>query len=83
MVYSNYTVIWSTGLNAGNVLTQALFSTSHYDTTSETEIITTVGIPTEVIRRSEEEETTAAVHSLQALKEECMESNVLDEKKFN
>ncbi|KAK6112892.1 GATA zinc finger family protein [Brugia pahangi] len=71
------------GLNAGNVLTQALFSTSHYDTTSETEIITTVGIPTEVIRRSEEEETTAAVHSLQALKEECMESNVLDEKKFN
>ncbi|EJW83754.1 GATA zinc finger family protein [Wuchereria bancrofti] len=70
------------GLNANNVLSQALFSTNHYDTTSETEIITTIGIPTEVIRRSEEEETTAAVHSLQTLKEECVESNVLDEK-FN
>ncbi|EFO27581.1 GATA zinc finger family protein [Loa loa] len=63
------------GLNANNVLSQSLFSTNHYDTTSGTEMITTVGIPTEVIRRSEEEETTAAVHSLQVLKEECVEPN--------
>ncbi|CAG9535868.1 unnamed protein product [Cercopithifilaria johnstoni] len=71
------------GLNMNNVLSQSIFSTNHYDTTSETEIITTVGIPTEVIRRSEEEETTAAVHSLQALKEECLEANILNDKKFN
>uniref|UniRef100_A0A0R3RJL6 GATA-type domain-containing protein n=1 Tax=Elaeophora elaphi TaxID=1147741 RepID=A0A0R3RJL6_9BILA len=71
------------GLNTSNVLSQSIFPTSHYDTASETEMITTVGIPTEVIRRSEEEETTAAVHSLQTLKEECLETNVLDDKKFN
>ncbi|MCP9264966.1 GATA zinc finger family protein [Dirofilaria immitis] len=67
-------------LNANNVLSESLFSTNHYDTSSETELVTTVGIPTEVIRRSEEEETAAAVHSLQALKEECLESNILDDK---
>uniref|UniRef100_A0A8R1TR70 GATA-type domain-containing protein n=1 Tax=Onchocerca volvulus TaxID=6282 RepID=A0A8R1TR70_ONCVO len=71
------------GLNESNALSQSLFSTNHYDTASETEIITTVGIPTEVIRRSEEEETAAAVHSLQVLKEECLESNILDDKKCN
>ncbi|KAM3727340.1 Transcription factor [Dirofilaria immitis] len=70
-------------LNANNVLSESLFSTNHYDTSSETELVTTVGIPTEVIRRSEEEETAAAVHSLQALKEECLESNILDDKKCN
>ncbi|VBB32506.1 unnamed protein product [Acanthocheilonema viteae] len=71
------------GLNTSNVLSQPIFSTNHYETTSHTEMITTVGIPTEVIRRSEEEETTAAVHSLQALKEECLEGNILDDKKFS
>lgn len=40
-------------------------------------------LPVKVIRRSEEEETTTAVHSLQALKEECLEANILDDKKFN
>ncbi|OZC08544.1 GATA zinc finger [Onchocerca flexuosa] len=68
------------GLNESNALPQSLFSNNHYDTASETEIITTVGIPTEVIRRSEDEETAAAVHSLQVLKEECLESNILDDK---
>uniref|UniRef100_A0A915PI61 GATA-type domain-containing protein n=1 Tax=Setaria digitata TaxID=48799 RepID=A0A915PI61_9BILA len=71
------------GLNPSNVLSQSLFSTGQYDATSETEMITTAGIPTEVIRRSEEEETVAAVHSLQTLKEENLESTVLDAKKCN
>lgn len=49
--YLNYTVkLFYIGLSTSNVLSQSIFATNHYDTTSETEMITTVGIPTEVIQ---------------------------------
>ncbi|VDN01185.1 unnamed protein product [Thelazia callipaeda] len=68
------------GLNTNNLLSQSLFPGVQYDATSQSESLTTIGIPTEVIRRSEEEETVAAVHSLQAFKEDCLDSSVLNVK---